>query len=225
MFQRLIVDRKFLATFYTLPNSAALLAELAVPDLDVDWGDASAVQKLRMGDLACGTGTLLLAAYQGVLARHRHAGGDDAKLHARMMERGLVAADIMPAATHLTASNLSGTHPGITFERTCVYTMPYGRQPQEQETPIAIGSLDLLDEGHASMALFGTGQRQARASPLRHLRQRHPGRASPRQRVAACGVRSQLHLTHLDILLRLQLEEGQSPDGLTDRTADTVGLR
>ena len=162
MFQRLIVDRKFLATFYTLPNSAALLAELAVPDLDVDWGDASAVQKLRMGDLACGTGTLLLAAYQGVLARHRHAGGDDAKLHARMMERGLVAADIMPAATHLTASNLSGTHPGITFERTCVYTMPYGRQPQEQETPIAIGSLDLLDEGHASMALFGTGQRQAR---------------------------------------------------------------
>jgi len=162
MFQRLIVDRKFLATFYTLPNSAALLAELAVPDLDVDWGDASAVQKLRMGDLACGTGTLLLAAYQGVLSRHRHAGGDDAKLHARMMERGLVAADIMPAATHLTASNLSGTHPGITFERTCVYTMPYGRQPQERELPIAIGSLDLLDEGHASMALFGTGQRQAR---------------------------------------------------------------
>ncbi len=162
MFQRLIVDRKFLATFYTLPNSAALLAELAVPDLDVDWGDASAVQKLRMGDLACGTGTLLLAAYQGVLSRHRHAGGDDAELHARMMERGLVAADIMPAATHLTASNLSGTHPGITFERTCVYTMPYGRQPQEQELPIAIGSLDLLDEGHASMALFGTGQRQAR---------------------------------------------------------------
>ena len=162
MFQRLISDRKFLATFYTLPNSAALLAELAVPDLDVDWGDGSAVQRLRIGDLACGTGTLLLAAYQGVLARHRHSGGDDASLHARMMERGLVAADIMPAATHLTASNLSGTHPGITFERTCVYTMPYGRQPQEQEHPIAIGSLDLLDEGHASMALFGTGQRQAR---------------------------------------------------------------
>lgn len=162
MFQRLISDRKFLATFYTLPNSAGLLAELAVPDLDVDWGDSAAVQDLRIGDLACGTGALLLAAYHGVLARHRHSGGDDAKVHARMMERALVAADIMPAATHLTASNLLGTHPGITFERTCVFTMPYGRQPEEQELPIAIGSLDLLDEGRDTMALFGTGQRQAR---------------------------------------------------------------
>ena len=162
MFQRLISDRKFLATFYTLPNSAALLAELAVAELDVDWGDAEAVGRLRMGDLACGTGALLVAAYHGALARHRRTGGDDAALHASMMERGLVAADIMPAATHLTASNLSGTHPDITFERTCVYTMPYGRQPQEQELPTAIGSLDLLDEGRDTLALFGTGQRQAR---------------------------------------------------------------
>ena len=166
MFQRLIADRKFLATFYTLPNSAALLAEVAVADLDVEWGDASAVRKLRLGDLACGTGALLVAAYQGVLARHRHAGGDDAALHARMMERALVAADIMPAATHLTASNLSGTHPGTTFARTCVYTMPYGQQPQERELPVAIGSLDLLDEGRDTLALFGTGQRQTRGDAV-----------------------------------------------------------
>ena len=33
MFQRLITDRKFLATFYTLPSSAALLANLAVSRL------------------------------------------------------------------------------------------------------------------------------------------------------------------------------------------------
>ncbi len=162
MFQRLITDRKFLATFYTLPDSAALLAEIAIPAIDVDWGEASALSRVRIGDLACGTGALLLAAYQGVLARHRHAGGDDAELHAGMMESALVAADIMPAATHLTASNLSGTHPGATFRRTCVYTMPYGRQPQERELPVAIGSLDLLDEGRDTLALFGTGQRQAR---------------------------------------------------------------
>ena len=34
MFGRLIADRKFLATFYTLPPSAALLAELAAARLD-----------------------------------------------------------------------------------------------------------------------------------------------------------------------------------------------
>ena len=39
IFQRLIADRKYLATFYTLPASAALLARLAVAKLkDVDWG-------------------------------------------------------------------------------------------------------------------------------------------------------------------------------------------
>ena len=38
IFQRLIADRKYLATFYTLPASAALLARLAVAKLQgVDW--------------------------------------------------------------------------------------------------------------------------------------------------------------------------------------------
>ena len=40
IFQRLIADRKYLATFYTLPASAALLARLAVAKLrGVDWSD------------------------------------------------------------------------------------------------------------------------------------------------------------------------------------------
>ena len=57
VFQRLIADRKYLATFYTLPASAALLARLAVAKMDsVDWSDAEAIGKLRVGDFACGTG-------------------------------------------------------------------------------------------------------------------------------------------------------------------------
>ena len=66
MFGRLIADRKFLATFYTLPSSAALLAELAVSRLDLDWGDEEQVSALRIADLACGTGVLLSAAYRAV---------------------------------------------------------------------------------------------------------------------------------------------------------------
>ena len=112
MFQRLISDRKFLATFYTLPTSAALLAELASDRLDVDWADADAMAALRVADFACGTGTLLSAAYGAFRARHRRGGGDDSLIHARMMESVLVGADIMPAAAHLTASMLSSAHPG-----------------------------------------------------------------------------------------------------------------
>ena len=51
VFQRLISDRKYLATFYTLPASAALLARLAVAKLeDVDWAAAAAIGKLRVGE-------------------------------------------------------------------------------------------------------------------------------------------------------------------------------
>ncbi len=156
MFGRLITDRKFLATFYTLPASAALLAELAVSRLDVDWADAEAVKALRIADLACGTGILLSAAYRAATLRHRRSGGDDAALHRAMMERALVGADIMPAATHLTASMLSSAHPTMTFGNTHVHTMPYGRQDREAGDAIAIGSLDLI-ESDKMLALFSTG--------------------------------------------------------------------
>lgn len=78
MFQKLIEDRKFLATFYTLPTSATLLAELAVPRLNMakaDWHDEDKITSLRVGDFACGTGALLNAAYGSLLARYRRGGG------------------------------------------------------------------------------------------------------------------------------------------------------
>ena len=77
IFQRLISDRKYLATYYTRPASAALLARLAVSKMGcVDWSDAEAVGKLRIGDFACGTGALLSAVYEQIAARHERAGGD-----------------------------------------------------------------------------------------------------------------------------------------------------
>lgn len=82
IFQRLIADRKYLATFYTLPASAALLARLAVAKLEgVDWSSAEEIGKLRIGDFACGTGALLSAVYEQIAARHERAGGDGSKLH------------------------------------------------------------------------------------------------------------------------------------------------
>ncbi len=158
MFGRLIADRKFLATFYTRPASSALLAELSAERLNMDWSDTTGFTDLRIADLACGTGALLAAAYRAVAARHRRAGGDDEPLHQVMMERALIGADIMPAATHLTASTLSSAHPTAIFERTRIHTMPYGEQDADGASgrAAAIGSLDLIlsDE---QPSLFGTG--------------------------------------------------------------------
>ena len=165
MFQRLIADRKFLATFYTLPTSAALLGELAVARLDAetDWSDPDALIGLQVADLACGTGALLSAAYRALSARHRRTGGDDQTLHRQMMERALVAADIMPAATHLTASMLSSAHPGTTFGHTRVHTLPYGQQSEEKRHTMALGALDLIEDD-AAPSLFGTGIRRAQGT-------------------------------------------------------------
>ena len=154
MFGKLIADRKFLATFYTRPESAALLAELAVARLDADWADAESVEALRIADLACGTGALLSAAYRAVAARWRHAGGDDRDIHRPMMEQSLIGADIMPAAAHLTASMLSSAQPTQPYARTRVHTLEYGRVEGEG---VSIGSLGLIDAAEQP-ALFATGR-------------------------------------------------------------------
>lgn len=175
MFQRLITDRKFLATFYTLPSSAGLLSELAAARLTANWTNETALLSLRVGDFACGTGALLNASYYAILARYRRAGGDDAQLHARMMENVLVGADIMPAASHLTASVLSNAHPTVTFTNTSIVTLPYGEQPQETGRNVSIGALDLID-AEQTRPLFGTGHQRLRGDqpvydaelPLRH---------------------------------------------------------
>ena len=153
VFQRLISDRKYLATFYTLPASAALLARLAVAKMeDVDWADPAAIGKLRVGDFACGTGALLSAVYEQIAARHESAGGDAAAIHPAMMEEVLYGCDVMPSAIHITGSTLAGIQPDVMYGRSRLYTMPYGRQ---DDGTVKIGSLELLQSSNV-MTLFNT---------------------------------------------------------------------
>ena len=153
IFQRLIADRKYLATFYTLPASAALLARLAVAKMDsVDWSDAEAIGRLRIGDFACGTGALLSAVYEQVAFRHERAGGDSTALHPVMMEEVLYGCDVMPSAIHITGSTLSGMRPNVGFNQSRLYTMPYGKQ---KDSTVKIGSLELL-QASTALTLFNT---------------------------------------------------------------------
>lgn len=164
LFQKLIADRKFLATYYTRPEAAALLAALALPadraPGGADWGDGETLAGLQVGDFACGTGTLLSAAYQRLSLLHELHGGDPRALHAPMMKHGLVGLDVVNIAVHLTAAMLAGSHPDTPFDGECLLTMPYGTRyfkpngngngkrngngkPKEA---VRVGSLDLLAE-------------------------------------------------------------------------------
>ncbi len=147
VFQRLIADRKFLATYYTRPEAAALLAALALPANrppgGADWGDGETLAGAQIGDFACGTGTLLSTAYQRMSLLHKLHGGDPRKLHGPMMRHGLVGLDVLNIAVHLTAAMLAGSQPDTPFDGECLLTMPFGEQ---EDGNVAIGSLDLLAE-------------------------------------------------------------------------------
>ena len=146
VFQRLIADRKFLAAYYTTPGAAALLVRLAItPDTLPEgrsWSSAADVKELRIADFACGTGTLLSTAYQRISQLHELDGGDAKALHPDMMATTLVGCDVLPAATHLTASMLAGAHPSEKYKQSSILTVAYGKQPNGE---VALGSLDLLD--------------------------------------------------------------------------------
>ena len=166
VFQRLIADRKFLATFYTRPESAALLAALAIPNNE-SWSDSETIRNLRIADFACGTGTLLAAVYQRLGALHELNGGDARALHRDMLERVLVGCDVLPMAVHLTLSMLAAVYPEETFTDCTMLAMPYGKQETGE---YSLGSLDLLAAQYAlptlstrPEAVAGHGQRAAQS--------------------------------------------------------------
>ena len=160
VFQRLIVDRKYLATFYTRPESAALLARRAVAKLaGINWADRAAIGRLRIGDFACGTGALPSAVYEQIAARHERAGGDLAALHPAMMENVLYGCDVMPSAVHITGATLSGAQPDVIYRQSRLYTMPYGRL---SDGSVAIGSLEFLkSDAQLTLSNFSDPSRRA----------------------------------------------------------------
>ena len=69
-----------------------------------------------------------------------------------MMEDVLYGCDVMPSAVHITGSTLSGVEPSVLFNKSRLYTMPYGRQ---RDGSVMIGSLELLRSSNV-LTLFNT---------------------------------------------------------------------
>lgn len=136
LFQRLISDRSEAASYYTRPEVAEFLAHITVNDSvrlprsarAVALGESDHLGEVfRIADFACGTGTLLRAAYRRVRALARAAGAQPeglAALHTHLMEEGFCGVDISPIAAHLTASGLSNIEPGADYRHTNIGVAP-----------------------------------------------------------------------------------------------------
>ena len=145
VFQRLIADRRFLATFYTSPPSASLLATLLVGNYKADsdiWSEIDKIGKLKIADFACGTGSLLTAIYASISRKAERSGVDMQDIHKQMIEESITGCDVLPSATHITATQISSVYPTIEYEKTSILTMPFGIS---DEGIVSLGSFDLLE--------------------------------------------------------------------------------
>jgi hypothetical protein len=188
IYHTLLLDAKYLGTYYTSVPAATLLLSLALDSerWSVDWSSLEQIRQFRVGDLACGTGTLLMAAQQAItdnFVRATVAAGEKAsserlrELHQALMEQVLHGYDVLASAVHLTASTLALLAPDIAFKKMNLFCLPL--EAPNQET-VRLGSidyalrpnlmveLDLMHEVRHAGMVTGTGD-EASAAPLPKL--------------------------------------------------------
>ncbi len=146
----LLHEAKYLGTFYTAVSTATLLLKLVMAqEWGRDFGDPRELVSFKLADLACGTGTLLMAGAQALSDSYiqaRAATGrsltavDLQTLHRALMENVLYGYDVLPTAVHLTASTLALLAPEVAFVRMNLYVMPMGVERGQ----VRLGSLDFL---------------------------------------------------------------------------------
>ena len=169
VFNRLISERKLLAAFYTSIPASTLLAGLALSPnkwASINWGNTEDISKLRVVDPACGTGTLLMAAYRQVVQNHTSAAGTilgDA-LHQALVERVIMGADVVQSGIHLTAATLAAMSPSVRFEQMQLHTLTLGK---DESGNTRLGSLDWLVASEVQ-STFSTTEEQIEAASGAH---------------------------------------------------------
>ena len=150
LFHTLLTDAKFTGAYYTSVPAATMLARLVFEGWPqgVDWSDHEFPASLNVADLACGTGTLLMAVASEAQRRHESAGGRNSPaLHKAMVEQALHGYDVQLSAVHFAATSLAMLNPEIQFDHMNLYVMPLGAEGSE----ISLGSLDFLGTREAAV--------------------------------------------------------------------------
>ena len=141
LIQRMISDRKTLASFYTLSESASLLTSIVAPPLNSDiYKNEKSMLAIRCADFACGTGTLLTSLYRNLIQNYEGTGGNMGRIHDKIMEKCMYGMDVLPSATHLTASSLANFFPKNLCEKTNVKAAWFGLR----DGTYHLGSLNLI---------------------------------------------------------------------------------
>ncbi len=150
LFHTLLTDAKFTGAYYTSVPAATLLSRLVFHNWPshVDWSDYEFPASLNVADLACGTGTLLMAVADEAGRRHEAAGGQNAaELHKSMVEQALYGYDVQLSAVHFAATSLAMLNPHIEFDRMNLYVMPLGAEGSR----VWLGSLDFLGQDEVAV--------------------------------------------------------------------------
>jgi hypothetical protein len=159
VYHRLLAEAKYLGTYYTSIPAATLLLKLALqPEKwNLDWSDFVELPGFRVADLACGTGTLLMAATEAITDNFLRACGAK-RITPKMdvisrflMEDIIYGYDVLLSALHLTASTLALRSPEVTFKLMHLWAVPFGG-PHHR-----LGSIEFLKDFNVVVTtdLFG----------------------------------------------------------------------
>ncbi len=166
LFHTLLSEAKYTGAYYTSVPAATMLAQLVFDGWPprVDWKDHEFPASLSVADIACGTGTLLMAVASEAQRKHEEAGGNRiAELHKAMVEQALHGYDVQLSAIHFAATSLAMLNPEIQFDRMRLWVMPHGVEGDR----VSLGSLEFLasEEAAVQHALspesLGVGERAA----------------------------------------------------------------
>ena len=165
IYHRLLEEAKYLGAYYTSIPAAIILLKLALRKdrYLFNWSSQEELQTLHIADLACGTGTLLMAAADAVVDNHVRACVESGKrpdltgLQQKLVANSLYGYDVLASAIHLTASTLSLRVPETPVNITHLYKMILGGPSR------ALGSLEFLESKNIQGFLFGAPE-QATAS-------------------------------------------------------------
>jgi len=135
--------RKGFATYFTTVPAAYLLAYLAV---FTKTGFFEEFRRTKVGDIACGSGTLLTASYaalRDLYIRTAFEQGNEVRLgdfHRQLLEEDLWGIDALRYAVQIASTNIAFQNPIIQVSKMNMFTIPLGIENGKT----TLGSLEFL---------------------------------------------------------------------------------